>query len=409
MNTRRLYIAGYPSPIGGAGTECVDTIKMFQRHGIEVHLIPTWEHPPTARRAMYDPLGCPTHVVAPPHVGTIPGLAGSPVVSFCNPRFASHIRRFRALDCPTIWLNCMTYLQGPERVAWKEQGVPDLWIYQSNYQRTKLENDARQYGLTADQGHLIRGAFDVSAWEFAPRPHGPGEPFYMGKIARQAPSKWSPYLWSIYSAVPHAKAVIMGLLPDEVRMNLGEMPVHLQGRSYAPEQIPTSAYYPQLHAMAGMNAGDHENWPRVGLEAMATGVPIIAEKRWGWVEMIRDGETGLLGKTADDLAEHAKHLAADEEYRQYIIREAHRALTDELANEPIIWNGWQRVFQAIGRDDLAQAPPHPGPSPIAAAIPLAAAIRDMHERHARVIASMPSLRLDDTPPDDDQWSPSVWE
>lgn len=41
MSIKRLYINGFPSLYGGAGTELHHQIIVWQHMGIEVHLIPT--------------------------------------------------------------------------------------------------------------------------------------------------------------------------------------------------------------------------------------------------------------------------------------------------------------------------------------------------------------------------------
>ena len=53
-----------------------------------------------------------------------------------------------------------------------------------------------------------------------------------------------------------------------------------------------------------VNGGARENWPRAGLEAMAAGVPIVAQNDWGWREMIEHGVTGFLGGDDCELADY---------------------------------------------------------------------------------------------------------
>ena len=83
--------------------------------------------------------------------------------------------------------------------------------------------------------------------------------------------------------------------------------------------------------LLGLNGGARENWPRVGLEAMAAGVPLVCENRWGWREMVRDGETGFLADSDEEIVCHLTQLAYDEPLRQKFIRRA-REHVEQLAD-----------------------------------------------------------------------------
>ncbi|MFH1265326.1 MAG: glycosyltransferase, partial [Planctomycetota bacterium] len=103
-----------------------------------------------------------------------------------------------------------------------------------------------------------------------------------------------------------------------------------------------------LHCMVPINGGAGENWPRCALEAMAGGVPIVAENKWGWREMIRHGETGYLASTDEETAYCAARLAYDEDHRLQIVHQARQALQEELAHPGETWAGWQRLFEELG-------------------------------------------------------------
>ena len=74
--------------------------------------------------------------------------------------------------------------------------------------------------------------------------------------------------------------------------------------------------------MLGLNGGARENWPRIGLEAMAAGVPLVCQNQWGWKEMIEDGQTGFLTNSDEEMAFRLAQLAYDEDLRQAIIERA---------------------------------------------------------------------------------------
>jgi glycosyltransferase involved in cell wall biosynthesis len=119
------------------------------------------------------------------------------------------------------------------------------------------------------------------------------------------------------------------------------------------ECLPAGAESPgrflgSLHAMLQINGGAGENWPRSGLEAMACGVPIVAQNRWGWREMIEHGRTGYLAEGDDELVYYAARLAYDEPLRMELAHRARRHLLDKLAEPGQLWSAWKALFESLG-------------------------------------------------------------
>jgi hypothetical protein len=104
-----LFVVGYPGDVGGANTECWHTVKLWRQFGLEVTFLPTWK-PDAKWQARLEGIGCRTVRSNPNSLGSVPGLRGSAVVSFCNSRFLRHADRFRNLGCRVIWVGCMTWL-----------------------------------------------------------------------------------------------------------------------------------------------------------------------------------------------------------------------------------------------------------------------------------------------------------
>ena len=150
----RVFLAGYPGEMGGANTEAWHTVKLWRRAGLDVHLIPTWGFD-DRWRARLDALGCVTHPTRPDDLERVPGLAGSPVVAFCNGEFLTHAHRFRALGCPLVWANCMTFLFDHEKKAFADHGPADAFVFQSEFQRKQLEPQLASLGYDKATGHLI--------------------------------------------------------------------------------------------------------------------------------------------------------------------------------------------------------------------------------------------------------------
>jgi hypothetical protein len=347
----RIFVLGYPGNMGGANTECWHTVKLWREAGWPVTLVPTWR-PNEPYRLRLDSIGAETQEIpGPEKLPDVPGLANSIVVGFCNSHFQTSIPMLRRLNCRLIWVNCMTFSYPQELGIIRRHGPADAYVFQSEFQRRMLEAVLTPLGYNPDTGHLIRGAFDLSEFPFAPRAHAPGEPFIVGRLSRPDSDKWSSNTWSIYGGIPYEerRALVMGW-NVKLQKKLGRPPKWAE--TLAPQAIGSVEFLGRCHCLLPINGGARENWPRVGLEAMAAGVPIVAQNEWGWPEMIVHGETGFLGSNAagdnDKELQFYAALLAYEEPRRLAIVEAARARVEELVDPAPIVAGWQRLFDGLG-------------------------------------------------------------
>ena len=343
-----VFLLGYPGEVGGACTEAWHTVRIWRQLGIDVTLVPTWHAPENWRRACAD-IGCRTVDSAPGKLADVPGLAGSVVVSFCNSEFLSVYKEVRDLGCRVVWCNCMTFLFEQERDVFRRFGLPEKLMFQSDFQRSELEPLLREFGHSSGHGVLIRGAFDFAEFKFLPRSHKAGEPFVIGRMARPDPDKWSSNTWPIYSAVQYQRKRAMMLGVDERTLKkIGPTPTF--GDCLKPNAMPVQDYLAVLHCLLPINGGARENWPRAGLEAMAAGVPVVAQNEWGWREMIVHGETGFLASNDCELAHYTACLAYDEPLRLRIAENARKRLESELASPDVIGRAWTDLFASMGAE-----------------------------------------------------------
>lgn len=349
----QVFLMGYPGDLGGACTEAWHTVKIWRRFGVEVHLIPTWGAD-EKWKARLDALGCVTHAATAETLEQVAGLAGGTVVSFCNSAFLANAKRLRELGCRIVWVNCMTWLFNAERDFYRACGPFDAFVFQSEFQRGQLEPQLAEFGYQPAQGHLIRGAFDADEWPFCPRPHAAGEAFVVGRAARPDGDKWSSNTWPIYERIQYRpkRALMLGM-DEKTHAKLGKAPAWSD--CLKPMAITAQDFFRQLHCTLPVNGGARENWPRVGLEAMAMGVPVVTQNEWGWREMIQHGVTGFLGKCDEELAHYTAMLAYDEDLRMRIVHAARERLVNELASPDVIWAGWQRLFDSLAIERRAAA------------------------------------------------------
>jgi glycosyltransferase involved in cell wall biosynthesis len=340
----RVFLFGSVGTLGGALSETWDTLRLWMRHGLDVRLIHQGElgaHWPARLRE----LQCPVWYSGQP-LDSIPDLPGSIVVGVCSQHFLRAAPALRRLGCRLVWANCMTWLFAEEGRHYERHGLFDAYMFQGEFQRARLTAGLKCFGFEARHGHVIRGAFDIAQWPLEYQPRQPETDFVVGRLARPDRSKWSRRTWEIYGRIDHPRrrAVVMGV-DDAIRKWLGPAPPWAE--VLPPCALPAREYYRRLHCLMPVNYSAVESWPRIGLEAMACGVPIIAPRSGGWCEMIEHGENGFLASNAQECADLAALLARDEPLRQRIALKARRRLESELANPDLTWAGWQRLFAGL--------------------------------------------------------------
>jgi colanic acid/amylovoran biosynthesis glycosyltransferase len=101
--------------------------------------------------------------------------------------------------------------------------------------------------------------------------------------------------------------------------------------------------------------GDREGVPNAMLEAMATGLPVLATRHGGIVEAVEDGVSGILAEEKDwrSLAEGALRLMADSEaYRRMssAAREAVEKNFESSASIATLEGYYEEAMEIFGRD-----------------------------------------------------------
>jgi glycosyltransferase involved in cell wall biosynthesis len=266
----------------------------------------------------------------------------------CNNHFTESLPILKAMRCRTIWVSCMTCLLTEERPVYSQHGTPEFLVFQSEYQRSVLEPQFCRFGHNPERSHLIRGPFFADEFPYSPRPHVPGEELIIGRLSRPWADKWNSSTLRVCRDVNHPgrKALFMGV--NEVTLaKLGPAP---EWATYlAPGEITSQEFLSRCHALLCYNGGAAENWPRVGLEAMAAGVPLVAEKRWGWLEKLDHGESGYLATFPREMTDFLDHLASHETERLEMTAAARQRMT-ELTDQNTITAAWEWLLKQAGAD-----------------------------------------------------------
>lgn len=164
-------------------------------------------------------------------------------------------------------------------------------------------------GLAAEQIVVIPNAVDVPD-ELPSRT--PSSPFRVGFLGRLDPVKRVTDLVDAVARLPNVTLSIYGEGPDRsaieraIRTNRMEQQVTLHGQ-----------YSSAVEALEKIDLlvlpSDAEGFGLVLIEAMAAGIPVIATRVPGIVDVVRDGETGVLvpPRNPAALAETIRHFADD--------------------------------------------------------------------------------------------------
>lgn len=349
---RHVFWSGFPGLAGGANTECWHTAKLLRANGVGVTFIPT-KGADLKFAPRLEEIGCKIVKVGNEELHTVPGLKDAIVIGMCNSNFIAMAHVFRDLGCKTIWINCMTFCYAGELQHYQQYNKTfDAYVFQSNWAKQKIEPVLVDFGYDPKQGHVIRGAFSIEEFPFRPRSHKTGQPFVIGRLSRAEQDKYSSNTWPIYSRVVQAcardQAVQARVMAWRkcVEEKCGKPPDWAQCLDSCVET--PQEFLGSLHALIQVNGGAGENWPRSGLEAMATGVPLVVQNAWGWREMVKHGQTGYLCDNDEQLAFYAARLAYDEPTRIGLVAAARSEVENNLANPKPIWAGWERLLDGLG-------------------------------------------------------------
>ena len=339
---RRLFVNGFPSLYGGAGTELHHQIIVWRKMGVEVHLIPSWDYHGEPLYNEMVSLGVIMH--APADWSAV--QPGDPVLGFCNAGFLNALPEIRRHTKRTVFINCMTWLFPREKEA-MQKGEIAMFLYQNEAVRQEAMPVLRK----------LNGDPQVQFLTFRPYFHAESFPFIRerdedffgcGRISRQDADKFAANTLHIYGAFesPVEKRGLFLGFDKRSEAKIGR-PFDWIRIARNQREVSQQDFY--RHSRIILQPTDTtENWPRIGFEAMASVSVLIVDNRGGWRQMVEHGKTGWLCSNERDFIYYASKMACEPNLRDDMA-EAARARGLELGGLDVSLESWKEVLEAMAR------------------------------------------------------------
>lgn len=228
-----------------------------------------------------------------PVLAVIPHLFGRTVFRETNPLFASY-----------VWAS--------ERpLAWVYRRARFLAISEST------RDDLVDRGVARDRIDVVYCGMDHERYALENPPTRGTDPvlIHLGRLRRyKSVDVVIAAFARIREVFPRATLHIIGDGPDAPRLTQLTAQLGLTGSVHFRGHIPREAIVDQLYRThLFLNPSPKEGWGLTVIEANECGVPVVASRRPGLVDSVREGETGLLARYADveDFAQKALTLLTD--------------------------------------------------------------------------------------------------
>lgn len=340
-NSRRIIVHGFPAAGGGAGTELRHQIRLWRKMGLPVTVIPSSGGTSVLPEyAELKELGVDVRLMDQWEILK----PGEIVLSFCNDETLKKIDRILERGCHLAFVNCMTELFEREK-ALAKQGKIAAFVFQNPEVRAKLEAALRTLNPPNDPVFAdFEPWLDPSLFPFYN--DRAGCDFTLGHISRADPLKFSAETVLIYESVrsPVPKKGIFLGFNHRCAAKTGRPPDWI--KLYADHaRLPPQEFYRQCDVIL-QPTDTTENWPRIGLEAMASGTVLVVDRRGGWTRMIEHGETGFLCSSPGEFIEYASELAHNRSLREKVSRQAHESFREKFSSERCA-RSWEGVLEAL--------------------------------------------------------------
>ncbi len=200
------------------------------------------------------------------------------------------------------------------------------------------------FGVPFENIRLIPRSVDLQRYTFQDLKERTGKEFVIGLIGRITPIKGQIYFLKAMAKVlrsfPYAKAWIVGGVSPGKDAYMEELEVWTRrlGLSQSVSYLGNRRDIPEIMKSLDclvMPSVAEESFGRVIVEAQASGVPVVATKVGGVVEIIDDGVNGLLVYPRDDdgLSEAIIRIIRDEPLARSIVGEGRKKVEEKFSLE----------------------------------------------------------------------------
>lgn len=343
----RLFVYGYPGLYGGAATELHHQIHCWRDMGIEVGIIPSMDgHKNEPLRQEMIDLG--VNIYEKDQFEAL--TKEDAIINFCSREYLEKLPEINQFTKRTMFVNCMTWIFRKPAVGYEKnegwnhaQGNIAISLYQRP-QVLELHQKTLQKDFDSKAQFLHFSPYYLNRHEF--KPVRDYERFTLGRISRQDADKFTKNLWHIweYIVAPRFKRGITLGWDARSEAKCGKPPGWIE-TYHNHQSFPVADFWDQVNIIC-QPTETNENWPRIGFEAMYSGVPLIVDRRAGWMYMVEHGVTGFLCKHERDFIYYASKMAYEPELREQIAINAYKRAT-ELSSLEVAKDSWEKVFNMI--------------------------------------------------------------
>lgn len=225
--------------------------------------------------------------------------------------------------------------------------------------RHMMEN----FGVPFNRIRLVPRGVDLRKYKFKETDAKPRGEYTIGIIGRITPLKGhSDFLKAvslIFRQMPHIKVLIVGSTPKNKQKYKDELKILIRrlGVANIVEFLDHSDNVPELLNRLDvlvMASVVPEGFGRVIIEAQATGVPVVATRVGGVVDIIEDGANGILTypKDPSSLAGGVLKVLRDREFAKAIAEEARRRVEERFTLEAMCEKTFKVYEEALSVQNI---------------------------------------------------------